>query len=267
MAISDTIATRSALRDALQRDLLDTLNQQFRPLLALITDEQRNGHVMSAEEQDAAILAGTRAMPELKVLTRKDVLEAVAAVFDQPLPPPPNDHAEVATIKGKATVTVAAECPECGIAHPILLQIGPELLVDNDGKELRIKAKAKGRPHTCGQLPLEEGTTEQMTVDDTLAEQLRIGILSAVSLAEDEDPAVPTVDAIAKLMDPPLESESDRGDLAETLDRMALDPDPLVEVRQDKGGPRTYWLTPAGDELLEQAEAAGQVADVDEVES
>jgi hypothetical protein len=281
VAISDTIATRSALRDALQRDLLETLNRQFRPLLELVTDgENGNGHAppMSEAEVDERILAGARAIAEVKVLTRKDILDAVHVVFEQPIPAPPNDTAEVSTIKGKATVVVATECPECHIAHPIILTVTPELLVDSDGKELRIKSKAKGRTHVCGQLPLPEADDEQATLDealageaddlaDDLADELRIRILGAVSVAEDDEPPIPTVDRVAQLMDPPLESESDRGDLAETLDRYAAEDEPALEARQDKDGPRTYWLTPAGDELLERAEEAmARQADVDDAD-
>ena len=78
------------------------------------------------------------------VVTRRDLDEIVGAVFAQPLPAPSENTAEVST---PAIVIVWAVCPRCAISQPIAVTIHPELLVDDDGAELRIKAKAKARTH------------------------------------------------------------------------------------------------------------------------
>lgn len=98
------------------------------------------------------------------VVTRKDLDEALRAVFGQPLPPASETEAEVRT---PAYVLVSAVCPRCHIAQDISVEINPELLISNDGSELRLKAKAKGRTHLCGQLPLAtNGHDAQVTLDE-----------------------------------------------------------------------------------------------------
>jgi hypothetical protein len=61
------------------------------------------------------------------------------------------DHTTVHT---PADLTVVATCPTCEEPTAIRMQIGAELLVTDDGSELRIKGKSKGVAHICGQLPL-----------------------------------------------------------------------------------------------------------------
>lgn len=58
------------------------------------------------------------------------------------------------TVRTPADLTVIATCPTCEQPTAIRMQIGAELLVTDDGSELRIKGKSKGVAHICGQLPL-----------------------------------------------------------------------------------------------------------------
>lgn len=100
------------------------------------------------------------------VVTRKDLDEAIRAVFGYPVPAASETEAEVRT---PAYVLVAAVCPRCHIAQDISVEINPELLISNDGSELRLKAKAKGRTHLCGQLPMPtNGHDAQATLDEVL---------------------------------------------------------------------------------------------------
>lgn len=89
------------------------------------------------------------------VLTRKTVDEAVAAVFNAPLPPYSDTRTEVAT---PGTILVSADCPKCHIASVIVLTVSSKLEVDDQGAELKLRAKAKARTHVCGQqsLPLDD---------------------------------------------------------------------------------------------------------------
>lgn len=92
-----------------------------------------------------------------------EVLDAVAA---DPLPPVSDTHAEVRT---PATVAVSAHCPRCDMPGLIQVSIDAELRIDARGAELHVKAKAKHRAHTCGQMELPEATTVaegQLALDD-----------------------------------------------------------------------------------------------------
>jgi len=79
--------------------------------------------------------------------------------------PTSSHYAEVVT---GATIVVWALCPNCGIAAAITVNIDPELRVSPDTSELHVKAKSKGAPHVCGQLPLQATTVtiEQTSFDD-----------------------------------------------------------------------------------------------------
>lgn len=59
-----------------------------------------------------------------------------------------------ATVRTPADITVIATCPTCEQPTAIRMQIGAELLVTDDGAELRVKGKSKGVAHLCDQLPL-----------------------------------------------------------------------------------------------------------------
>lgn len=102
------------------------------------------------------------------VVTRKGWRDALYEIGSQPLPPVSNHAAEVVT---GASVTVWCVCPRCKIAGPILMTIDPELRVDTSSAELRLKAKAKPRTHTCGQLLLPAGPEgqESFELEDIVA--------------------------------------------------------------------------------------------------
>lgn len=104
------------------------------------------------------------------VVTRRRLDDAIRAIFGQPIPAPSETTVEVST---PATIYVSAVCPRCDIAQLISMTVHPELLIDDEGSELRVKAKAKGRSHVCGQLPLEtsadaEGGLEQIGFLETI---------------------------------------------------------------------------------------------------
>lgn len=92
-----------------------------------------------------------------KVVTHKAWIEILRATEFAPLPAIDRHYAEVVT---GASVTVWAPCPRCGIPGVINLQIDPELRVDTSSAELRLKAKAKPRSHTCGQLLLNSASLD-----------------------------------------------------------------------------------------------------------
>jgi hypothetical protein len=92
------------------------------------------------------------------VVTAKDLADVFATIFGTELPPPDESSAEVRT---PATVLVSAECPRCFIPQTIAMTVGPELRVNADGSELRLRAKAKAVSHVCGQLPLPVADVDQ----------------------------------------------------------------------------------------------------------
>lgn len=89
----------------------------------------------------------------IRVVTAKDL----AAALEDPLPPASLNAAEVRT---PAWITVAAVCPRCGISSDVSLEVHPELVVDNTGAELRLKAKSRARTHVCGQTRLEDAAED-----------------------------------------------------------------------------------------------------------
>lgn len=128
---------------------------------ALIEDAtQRPG---DQRDDDGELVMNLGDWDGVPVVTRKRLDEAIRAVFGQPIPAPSETTVEVST---PATILVSAVCPRCDIAQLISMTVHPELLIDDEGSELRVKSKAKGVSHTCGQLPLAAGEDE----DDELEE-------------------------------------------------------------------------------------------------
>jgi hypothetical protein len=115
-------------RSQFRRDLLDKLDE------LLMAAE----HTVEGGPEDG-----------VKVISHHSWAEALRAIAFEPLPAIDRHYAEVVT---GANVTVWCVCPRCGIPAPIPMLIDPELRVDTTSAELRLKAKAKPRSHTCGQL-------------------------------------------------------------------------------------------------------------------
>ncbi len=156
------------------------------------------------------------------VVTRKRLDEAVDAVFGLPVPAPDERRAEVST---PAMVWVSAVCPRCAIPQVILMTVHPELLVDDDGSELRVKAKAKGVSHTCGQLPLpvaEPGAPADgqgsFELEDIIGKPEQDG-------AAEPDPALAALEELLR----PGET------LDAALERLEADPDHLALMGSDAG--------------------------------
>ena len=83
------------------------------------------------------------------------------------------------------------------------MSVHPELLIDDEGSELRVKAKAKGVSHTCGQLPLtvaEDVAPEQVGLLETiesLVERVH-GMFTEIAALHGEEGGeeMPSIDAI-----------------------------------------------------------------------
>lgn len=142
ITMPDVAATRFEMLTAYRRGLADIVEESTTTLGDLRA--AMGDAVLSPEDADEALTG-------LRVVVRKDVDEAITAIFSQLVPMPIETTAEVHT---PATIIVSAICPRCSLAQPIAMTINPELLIDDSGSELRIKAKAKGRTHICGQMPL-----------------------------------------------------------------------------------------------------------------
>lgn len=149
------VAMVHAYRDALS-SLLEEATHTVDDLVKAGDDAAAIAVAMGGELSAAEVVS--EAIGNVPVLTRRDVDEAIAAVWSQPIPMPEETAAEVHT---PSSVLVWAICPRCSLAQAILVTIKPELLVSDEGSELRVKAKAKGRTHICGQLPLPVATADQ----------------------------------------------------------------------------------------------------------
>lgn len=149
-----TITTRDGLREAIRFDLDEKLEAALQPV-TLDDGDVWNG---------------------IRVVTKKDLDEAIAAIFDEPLPPTSETVAEVST---PATIEVSAECPRCFIATTIEMSITPELRVNTDGSSIHLRGKAKAKTHVCGQLELPEAKRptvvdgqEGMDLEDVVTDDL-----------------------------------------------------------------------------------------------
>jgi hypothetical protein len=158
-------------------------------LQALIEDATVRPTTASVDE-DVLTIADLDGVP---LVSRKDIDEALHAIFSQPIPAPSETTVEVST---PATVIVSALCPRCGIAQLIGMSVHPELLIDDEGSELRVKAKSKGVSHTCGQLPLTvvadvaDEQTEVLEAIESLVERVH-GMLVQIDALPGEEGAEP----------------------------------------------------------------------------
>jgi hypothetical protein len=180
----EVAATRRAMLNAYREGLEALLGDATRTIGYLEEAQDVPPELLddaAADDGDPAVEQAAAAMDEafraVPVITRRDVDEALAAIFGQAMPMPDDTAAEVRT---PASVIVFAICPRCGLAQPIAMTIHPELLVSEDGSELRIKAKAKARTHICGQLPLPVGPESEV--------QTELNLEAEVTASEDDCP-------------------------------------------------------------------------------
>lgn len=168
-------------------------------LVALIGDAtQAPGDVRDEDGELSMVLADWDGVP---VVTRKRLDQAINAIFSQPIPAPSETTVEVTT---PATVLVSAVCPRCGIAQLIGMSVHPELLIDDEGSELRVKSKAKGRTHLCGQLPLVEQAVEAgdeqiglLMEIESLVERVHAKLQEVAALTSEEGgEEMPTIETI-----------------------------------------------------------------------
>lgn len=213
-------------------------------------------------------------VPVITIPAWQEILEAV---FTPKLPPPDVNAAEVET---PAYVAVTTHCPSCGQSQLIAANLRAELVTDDDGSELKVKMKAKGVAHVCGQLSIfTAGHPDQDSIDESLAalaEDLRRLNLRAVAEVDDAYSNVvgtglaagppPTLDAIAAHLG--LVGDTLRGDLEDALYHLAeSDVTPegaLVELDSGKGkGKHAPWygLTEAGIAYLAAADAPADEAE------
>lgn len=230
--LADTLTTRDAVRRAVLDD------------------------IVARAEMAATVIEGGP-LDGISVVSIGTLRDQVTAALLVDLPPASEKYAEVIT---PATVAVSAVCPECREVTEIVVKLGPRLTVEGGTTELAVKAKSKPVVHMHGQLSLPAGEG-QISVEEALGEidDLRIRILRAVADvsdrwgAEEPEGPPPTLDAIAKALE--LVTESDIGDLEESLYAYSQAEEPLVEVVSVKGEPVQYVLTDAGIALLGDAEA------------
>lgn len=232
--LADTLTTRDALRRAICDDI-----------------------VGRADIEATTIEGGP--LDGIQVISLGKLRDVVVQHLQVELPPPTDKYAEVST---PATIATSTICPECRQPTEIVVKLHPRLTVEGNSTELAVKAKSKSVPHMHGQLPL--GVPEgQETLEDAVGaiDDLRLRILRAVADVSDAwggatDPGEPpTLDAIARKLE--LASESDRGDLEESLYAYAQLDVPLVEIDSGKGKPTQYVLTEAGIALVEEADGKG----------
>lgn len=172
--------------------------QAYRDALAALVEDatQQPG---DQRDDDGELVMNLGDWDGVPVVTRNRLDEAIRAVFGQPIPAPSETTVEVST---PATVIVSAVCPRCSIAQLISMSVHPELLVSDEGSELRIKAKAKARTHICGQLPLPAGDdgeqTEVIEAIESLVERVH-GLLAEVALlpGEEDGEEMPAIETIA----------------------------------------------------------------------
>jgi hypothetical protein len=203
-------------RSQFRRDLLDTLDE------LLIAAE----HAVEGGPEDG-----------VRVVTHKAWIEILRATEFAPLTPIDRHYAEVVT---GANVIVWATCPRCGIPGVINLQIDPELRVDTSSAELRLKAKAKPRTHTCGQLtipalgPEVEGQ-ESLNLEEMIGprcgkaipEAEVDGLVPACHLPEDHEGECAPAPA-EEIVDAPADADADaRDENAKTAARDDLLPGEL----------------------------------------
>lgn len=82
------------------------------------------------------------------------------------------------TVRTPADLTVIATCPTCEQPTAIRMQIGAELLVSDEGSELRLKGRSKGVAHICDQLPLALDGATLDTILDKVADEVNAGALN-----------------------------------------------------------------------------------------
>ena len=87
-----------------------------------------------------------------RAISQKGFVDAMAAARALPLPEVSDRFAEVVT---PARIHVRALCPRCHFPTSVSVELTPELVVDDDGAEIKVKSKTKAIPHVCGQTSLD----------------------------------------------------------------------------------------------------------------
>lgn len=194
----DVAATRAkmlaAYRDGL-RDVLEESTRTVAELQSLVEETARDAtEGQPASKVEAAVEADLLAITDVPVITKRDVDQALNAIFGQPVPMPDETWAEVHT---PATIVTSAVCPRCGMAQRILVNLHAELLIGEDGSELRVKPKTKGVAHICGQLPLpvEEVADgqQELPLDAEAEAEEEVKLLEAGETPDAEAEAEPDV--------------------------------------------------------------------------
>lgn len=230
--LGDTLTTREAIRRAAIDDVVTRAE-------------------LASVKQDGGPLDG------LQVVSIGVLREQVIASLLVPLPPPSDRYAEVSA---PADVLVSAPCPECHETVTTTMEIHQKLTVENNVRNISLKGTAEAVVHMHGQRTLDDAG--QVTVDEAVGqiEDLRLRILRAVAdvgdahAAETNPGPIPSLEAIAIHLE--LATDSDRGDLEESLHAYSQLEEALVEVVSVKGEPPTYVLTEAGLAMVAEADAA-----------
>jgi len=249
--MGDTLATRESFRRAITEDII--------------------GRAQAA----AVAVDGKGPLKGVEVVSLGTLRQVVLDHLQVTLPPPSEHHAEVTA---PATVTVTNLCPNCHLPIKTVARATSVLTMTDDGQEISTKVKTKPAPHLCGQLQLDEEVkaAEEEAVkqargqlvafpggEDATVDTIRLRILRAVADVDDawgagepgstDGAPPPTLDAIARKLE--LVSESDIGDLEESLYTYAQADPLLVEIISEKGQPPQYTLTDAGNAMVDDAPA------------
>lgn len=245
MAITDTLTTREAVRRAALEDLV-------------------------GRAQGAATTMEGGPLDGIEVVSIGSLQEAMTAALLIALPAPSDHYAEVIT---PAKIVVSAVCPECRLPMPIGVTLTPQLVVDIDGAELKVKATTKPSVHVCHQLPLPDADSDQGTLFPITDLRLQIlGVVRDLGTAYEErdgdETGTPvTLEAIADALGDDYRGESALQDLEDTLFEYAHPKDesePLVAIETRKGVfAKVYVITDAGRGILEVAAAADGTYDHD----
>lgn len=127
--------------------------------LPTLADSRHSLRLFSLEQaqRDLADLAAPAESfgdtPGVEVVSIGNVRAVIAAIVGGPLPPVDVQTAEVKT---PATIRVSAVCPRCDVVSTVTMTVRPELVIDDETSQIKLKAKAKPRTHVCGQLELPE---------------------------------------------------------------------------------------------------------------
>lgn len=170
----------------------------------------------------------------MDVLLRAELERIIHDVTEAEPEPAPN----VSEVRAPGRVFVDTPCPSCGISTRIVMELHGELLVSDEGREIRVKGKSKASAHTCGQLPLpdpEDRPEDQLTLSNLVGPVEPVLILTHdVERYADADLALPEDERCNAEVEIP-DAEEESGTIVLICER-SVDHD-----EADVPDPREHW--------------------------